>query len=182
MNKKILSETCLFEGEVEMPKHYEIDRYQIKSQILHSQLHQKTISSNPYHYAFVDYEVPTSKTLNLLRDYMGENLFLDTKIRISPRLSFGNVLEPKQQSFLRNSIDPVNIKESPDYIMIYGIDVDKNSSVIVETKDKRGVEQLSPFKIQNNHFLLFPSYLKFFINENNSHQTNVFLTTTYVII
>ena len=129
MKKNILLETHLFEGEVEMPKHYEIDRYQIKSEILHSQLHQKTISSNPYHYAFVDYEVPT-----------------------------------------------------PDYIMIYGIDVDKNSSVIVETKDKRGVEQLSPFKIQNNHFLLFPSYLKFFINENNSHQTNVFLTTTYVII
>jgi len=182
MNKKILSETCLFEGEVKMPKHYEIDRYRIKSEILDSKLHHKTISDNPYHYAYSDYEVPTSKTLNLLREYISENIYMDHNMRISPRLSFGNVFDPKQQSFFRNSIDPVNIKESPDYVMIYGVDVDKDSSVVIETKDKRGIEKLSLFNIKNNHFLLFPSYLKFFINENTSFQTNVFLTTTYIMV
>ena len=182
MNKKLLSEICLFEGEVKMPKHYEIDRYQIKSEILHSKLHRKTISDNPYHYAYSDYEVPTSKTLNLLRDYISENIYMDHNMRISPRLSFGNVFDPKQQSFFRNLIDPVNVKESPDYIMIYGVDVDKDSSVIIETRDKRGIEELSLFKIKNNHFLLFPAYLRFFINENTSFHTNVFLTTTYITV
>jgi hypothetical protein len=180
MKKQILSETLLFSGEVKMPKHYDIDRYQIKSEILNSKLNKKTVSANPYHYAFSDYEVPTSKTLNLLRDYISENIKFEHKLILEPRLSFGNVFEPKQQSFFRNMIDPVNVKEAPDYIMIYGIDVDKDASVVIETKDKRGIEQLSVFNIINNNFLLFPSYLRFFINENNSHQTNVFLTTTYV--
>ena len=66
--------------------------------------------------------------------------------------------------------------------MIYGVDVDKDSSVIIETRDRRGIEELSLFKIKNNHFLLFPAYLRFFINENTSFHTNVFLTTTYITV
>ena len=51
---------------------------------------------------------------------------------------------------------------------------------VIETKDKRGIDQLSVYPIANNHFVLFPAYLRFFMNENDSSQTNIFLTTTYV--
>ena len=52
MNKKILSEIALFEGEITLPKNYQVDRYKIKSDILQSKLDNKTVSSNPYAFAF----------------------------------------------------------------------------------------------------------------------------------
>ena len=180
MNKKILVETVLFEGEIVLPKNHQIDRFKIKSDILQAKLENKTSSSNPFAFAFSDYSIETSRPLNLIRSTIAEKLQVYHKTIIEPRLSFGNVYEPKQQSFFRNMIDPVNIKESPDYVMIYGVDVDKNASVVLETKDKRGVDQLSVYPIITNHYIMFPSYLKFFVNENDSFQTNIFLTTTYV--
>tara|TARA_R100001163_G_C5058082_1_gene194641 strand:- start:1355 stop:1903 length:549 start_codon:yes stop_codon:yes gene_type:complete len=182
MNKKILSEIALFEGEITLPKNYQVDRYKIKSDILQSKLDNKTVSSNPYAFAFCDYNIETSAPLNLVRSTIAEKLNVYHQIGIEPRLSFGNVFDPKQQSFFRNMIDPVNIKESPDYVMIYGVDVDKNASVVIENKDKRGIDQLSVYPIANNHFVIFPAYLRFFMNENDSSQTNIFLTTTYVKI
>ena len=180
MNKKTLLEIALFEGEITLPKNHQVDRYKIKSDILQSKLDNKTVSSNPYAFAFSDYSIETSAPLNLIRSTIAEKLNVYHQISIESRLSFGNVFDPKQQSFFRNMIDPVNIKESPDYVMIYGVDVDKNASVVIETKDKRGIDQLSVYPIANNHFVLFPAYLRFFMNENDSSQTNIFLTTTYV--
>ena len=165
-----------------MPKHYEINRHEIKADILYSKLNQKTISNNPYHYSFSDYEVTTSKTLNLLRSYINENLKIKYNLTLSPRLSFGNIFEPKQQSFFRNLIDPLNINDSSDYVMIYGVDLDRDASIVIEKIGKKGIKELVTFKINNNNFLLFPSHLKFFINENTSFQDNVFLSTTYVEI
>tara|TARA_R100001086_G_scaffold79077_1_gene38446 strand:+ start:1610 stop:2158 length:549 start_codon:yes stop_codon:yes gene_type:complete len=180
MNKKTLLEIALFEGEITLPKNHQVDRYKIKSDILQSKLDNKTVSSNPYAFAFSDYSIETSAPLNLIRSTIAEKLNVYHQIGVESRLSFGNVFDPKQQSFFRNMIDPVNIKESPDYVMIYGVDVDKNASVVIETKDKRGIDQLSVYPIANNHFVLFPAYLRFFMNENDSSQTNIFLTTTYV--
>ena len=180
MNKKILSEIDIYEGSIILPKNHEIDRFKIKSDILQSKLENKTISQNPFAYAYSDYSIETSQPLNLIRNTIAEKTRAYHEMGIEPRLSFGNVYEPKQQSFFRNMIDPVNIKESPDYIMIYGVDVDKNTSVVLESKDKRGVNQLSVYPIINNHYVMFPAYLKFFINENDSFQTNVLLSTTYV--
>ena len=180
MNKKILSEINLFEGEIVLPKNHQVDRYKIKSDILQSKLENKTVSSNPYAFSFCDYSIESSIPLNLIRSTVAEKLQVYHKIVVEPRLSFGNVFDPKQQSFFRNMIDPVNIKESPDYVMIYGVEVDKNASVVLEIKDRRGVNKLSVYPISNNHFIMFPAYLRFFINENQSFQTNIFLTTTYV--
>ena len=180
MNKKILSEVDMYEGSIVLPKNHEIDRYKIKSDILQSKLENKTVSSNPYHFAHCDYSIETSNPLNLVRLTVPEKIFVYHKLLTEPRLSFGNVFEPKQQSFFRSMVDPTNIKESPDYVMIYGVDVDKNASVVLEIKDRRGVNRLSVYPISNNHFIMFPAYLRFFINENQSFQTNIFLTTTYV--
>ena len=179
MNKKILSQTILFEGEIKLPKHHEVDRYLIKSDILHSKINQRTVSQNPYHFASSDYEINTSKPVQLVRDYVHEKLRVYYDLGLEPRLSFGNIFDPKQQSFFRNMIDPTNIKDSPDFVMIYGVDV-KEASVVLETQNKRGVNELSSYPIENNKFIVFPSYLKFFINENSSFNTNIFLTTTYV--
>lgn len=179
MYKKILSQTILFEGEIKLPKHHEVDRYLIKSDILYSKINQRTVSQNPYHFAFGDYEINSSKPLELVRAYFHEKARVYHNLVLEPRLSFGNVFDPKQQSFFRNMIDPTNIKDSPDFVMIYGVDV-KDASVVLETQNKRGINELSSYPIENNKFIAFPSYVRFFINENDSFNTNVFLTTTYV--
>ena len=41
MNKKILSEICLYHGEIQSPKGFEIDRDQIRNDIIDSFVNKK---------------------------------------------------------------------------------------------------------------------------------------------
>ena len=50
----------------------------------------------------------------------------------------GNVMHPKEKSWTRHQVDPVDLRNSPDYTLIYGVDVKKGSSeCIIEYDDNR---------------------------------------------
>ena len=44
-----------------------------------------------------------------------------------------------QKSFTRNNVDPVDLRNSPDYTLVYGVDLgeDKKAGVIIEYDDNR---------------------------------------------
>ena len=37
------------------------------------------------------------------------------------------VLHPKEQSYLRNQIEPVDLRNSPDYTLVYVVDCEEDS-------------------------------------------------------
>jgi len=67
MNKKILSEKALYFGKVDMPSGFEINREQLKSDILESRLSG---------------EIRHSKSLDMLNAYIIENTRLKHKISL----------------------------------------------------------------------------------------------------
>ena len=57
MQKKVLTEVDLYSGEIEMPKGFEIDRDQIRNDIIESFVKKNRINDNPKQYSFDDYVV-----------------------------------------------------------------------------------------------------------------------------
>ena len=183
MEKRLLSEISLYHGNIDMPKNFEIDRSKLKADILTSHLNEQRVSNNRFDYAFLDYELPFSRTLEMLTTYLREHFYLESKQSLIIHKSFGNILQPNEQTFSRYLTNPLDLKNSPDYIVIYGVDIFEGSSeVVIEYNDNRRAGKTWHIPLSNNHFVMFPSTQRFFITSNTSKQNNIILTSTFEYI
>tara|TARA_Y100000114_G_C11757654_1_gene327788 strand:+ start:128 stop:682 length:555 start_codon:yes stop_codon:yes gene_type:complete len=183
INKKVLSEIAIYKGEVKMPKFFDINRSELKADILNSFITKKTLSQDNLNYAVLDYEIPFSKSFDMLQKYVTEYFKLEHKQSLIHYKSFGNILAPNEQSFSRRLVDESSLKNSPDYTMIYGVDIEPDSaSIVIEYNNNRRVGQKEFISISNNFFIMFPSNQRYFITSNNSKENNIFLTTSFEYI
>jgi hypothetical protein len=183
MQKKVLSEIDLYFGEIKSPKGFEINRDRIKSDILTSFINQKRISNNPKAYAYKDYQVPYSQPLTWLKDYLRDHMKVEYGFTLVQKSEHGNVMHPNEQSFTRHIVDPVDLRNSPDYTLVYGVDVEDNScELIIEYDDNRRKNRTWHLPIKNNNFIMFPATNKYCITENTSKKLNTILTINYEYI
>tara|TARA_R110000796_G_scaffold141257_1_gene257533 strand:+ start:118 stop:669 length:552 start_codon:yes stop_codon:yes gene_type:complete len=183
MQKVVLSEIHLINGLVDLPKGFEIDRDKIKKDIIKSCVNQERINTNPKAYSYKDYQVPFSKPVQWLQDYIRDNINCEYNFTLIPKNMYGKVMYPKEQSFLKNEIEPVDLINSPDYTLIYVVDVEEDScECIIEYDDNRRKNRTWHLPIKNNHFIMFPATQKYFITENKSNKLNVFLIMNYEFI
>jgi|TARA_R100000988_G_C3978058_1_gene155318 hypothetical protein len=180
MKKVVLSEIDYYYGEIKTPKHFEIKRAEIKGNILESFVDNKRMSDDDRDYSYLDYVVEYSKELSWLQDHFKDHYKIDHKNHLIPVKNWGNVYAPKEQSFLRNTVDPLDLRHSPDYTFVYGIDVQPEScQMVIEFNRNRREGRKWFVKMKSNFFVMFPSTLKYFITPNLSRKRNIFLTTTY---
>ena len=183
MQKKVLSEIDLYYGEIITPKGFEIKRDTIKNSILNSFIKEKRISNNIKDYSYVDYELEYCQAHQWLQDYIRDHFRVKYDKALILKLHWGNVYEYNQKSFSRTTVDPVDLRNSPDYTLIYGVDVGKDSTgVVIEYDDNRRKGRTWHIPLNNNDFVMFPSTNKYFISPNKSKQMNIILTTTYEYI
>ena len=154
MQKVVLSEISLIHGFVETPKGYEINRKKIKNIIIDSYVNQKRISNNKLDYSYNDYEVEYCLELQWLLDYIRDHFQVEHGHALISKLHFGNVMTPNEKSYTRNSLDPVDLRNGPDYTCIYGIDINKDCDLVIEYNDNRraGRTWHIPLKIINTIF------------------------------
>ena len=180
MQKKVLSEIDIYTGSADCPKNFEIDRKTIKNSILQSYATGKRISNNSKDYSYLDYFIPSSKPLRWLQDYIRDHFNGDCRKNLIFKAEWGNVYKHDEQSFLRTTVEPLNLKGSPDYTLVYGVDIgDQSCDIIIEYNDNRRANRTWHIPMKNNHFIMFPSIQKYFITPNQSKQLNIFLTITY---
>ena len=111
IDKKTLSEISLFYGTVNMPKGFEIDRKKLTKDILQSTLHNK--------------EFPFSKSWDMLNTYVQDHVNLEYGFTLIKKNTWGNTYKTNEVSLPLLNIDPVDLKNSPDYTFLYGVKVDK---------------------------------------------------------
>ena len=183
MQKVVLSEIDLYSGEVAMPKGFEIDRIKLKDNIISSFIKENRVSKNNKDYSYQDYQVTFSQPLQWLKDYIRDHFKAEYSFQLVEKLNFGVVLNPKEKSFLRNHVDPVDLRHSPDYTCIYVVESEKDScELIIEYDDNRRKGRTWHIPLNNNCFYIFPATQKYFISENKSKKINIFLTSTYEFI
>jgi len=177
MLKKVLSEIDLYIDTVHVIK---IDRSKIKNDILNSFAFEKRLSKNKKDYSHQDFKVPYSTPLSWLKDYLRDHFKVDYYRTLMGKKEWGNLYGPDESSFMRHQVEPLLLKESPDYTCLYGVDVAKDScELVIEYDDNRRKNRTWHIPLKNNKFIIFPSTQRYFISQNKSKQMNIFLTMTY---
>ena len=167
MHKKVLSEIDLHYGTIHMPKGFEIDRDKLQSDILSSQIN--------------DSKFPFSKEWDKLTTYVREHINLEHGFTLVNKETWGNAYKPKEISIPLLNIDPVDLRHSPDYTFLYGVNV-KDCSVRIHYDQNRRAGRSWDIPLENNKFIMFPSTQMYYITNTQPDSLNFILTTTYEFI
>ena len=167
MQKKVLSEIDLHYGPIKMPKGFEIDRDKLQSDILSSQINNS--------------KFPFSREWDKLNTYMREHINLEYEFTLVNKEMWGNAYKPKEISIPLLNIEPVDLRNSPDYTFLYGVNV-KECSVRIHYDDNRRSGKNWDIPLENNKFIMFPSTQMYYITNNQKDSLNFILTTTYEFI
>ena len=167
MQKKVLSEQSLFYGDVAMPKYWDIDRNKLTNDILQSTFNSK--------------EFPFSRTWDMLNTYMSDFIRLEYDINLINKSTWGNIYKPNETTIPLLNIDPVDLRNSPDFTMLYGVKV-KDCNVRIHYDDNRRKGRSWDIKLKNNMFIMFPSTNMYYITNNQKDSLNFVQTITYEYI
>ena len=167
MQKKVLSEQSLYYGDITMPKNWDIDREKLSEDILKSQ-----ITDSPF---------PFSKTFDMLNTYLREHINVEYGFTLINKQTWGNTYKPQELSIPLLNIDPVDLRNSPDFTLLYGVKVD-NCSVRIHYDDNRRKGRSWDISLTNNKFIMFPSTNMYYLTNNQTGSLNFVQTITYEFI
>ena len=167
MQKKVLSEIALYYGDVAMPKDWDIDRDKLQQDILTSNV--------------TDSGLPFSKELDKLNTYIREHINLNYEFTLVNKNIWGNMYKPQETTTPLLNIDPVDLRNSPDYTLLYGVNV-KNCMVRIHYEDNRRKGRSWDIELTNNKFIMFPSTSMYYITNNQKDSLNFIKTITYEYI
>jgi hypothetical protein len=164
MQKKVLTEQALYYGDVAMPKNWEIDRNELAHYILHSNLTNKKLQF--------------SRTFDKLNTYMRDHIGLEYDVNLVNKSTWGNIYKPNETTIPLLNIDPVDLRNSPDFTLLYGVKVE-DCNVRIHYEDNRRKGRSWDIKLKNNMFIMFPSTNMYYLTNNQKDNLNFLQTITY---
>ena len=167
MQKKVLTEQAMYYGDVSMPVNWDIDRNDLAHHILHSSLTNKKLQF--------------SKTYDKLNTYIRDHIGLKHSINLVNKSTWGNIYKPNETTIPLLNIDPVDLRNSPDFTMLYGVKV-KDCFVRIHYEDNRRKGRSWDIELKNNMFIMFPSTNMYYITNNQKDSLNFVQTITYEYI
>ena len=167
MDKRVLSEQALYFGDVTMPKGWDIDRDKLQQDTLNS-----ILTDSPF---------PFSKTWDMLNTYISDYVRLYYQISLVNLKMWGNMYKPETCSTPLKNIEAVDLKNSPDFTLLYGVQV-KDCNVRIYFDDNRRKGRSWDIELTNNKFIMFPSTNMYYISNNQKDSLNFVHTITYEYI
>ena len=167
MQRQVLTEQSLFYGDIDMPKGFEIDQEKLTNDILQSTFNSK--------------EFPFSRTWDMLNTYMRDHIGLEYSINLVNKSTWGNIYKPNETTIPLLNIDPVDLRNSPDFTMLYGVKV-KDCFVRIHYEDNRRKGRSWDIELKNNMFIMFPSTNMYYLTNNQKDSLNFVQTITYEYI
>ena len=167
VNKKILSEIDLYTGTILMPKGFEIDKETLQTDIIKQQVQ--------------DCEFPFSKEWDKLNTYLREHIKVEYDFTLINKLTNGYIFKPDQISYPKKDVDELDLRNSSDYTMLYGVSLN-NCSVRIYYNSNRRKGRSWDIPLENNKFIIFPSTQQYVITNNQKDNLNTILKITYEYI
>ena len=167
MQRQVLTEQALYFGDVEMPKYWDIDRNKLTGDIL-----QSTYSNKDF---------PFSRTRDMLNTYMRDHICLEYEINLVNKSTWGNIYKPNETTIPLLNIDPVDLRNSPDFTLLYGVKV-KDCFVRIHYEDNRRKGRSWDIELKNNMFIMFPSTNMYYLTNTQKDSLNFVQTITYEYI
>ena len=167
IQKNKLSEIAIYYGDVSMPKGFEINCNKLQEDILKSQINNE--------------KFPYSREWDKLNTYLREHINVEYGFSLINKKTWGDVYKPKELSAPLLNIDPVDLRNSPDYTLLYGVNV-KDCSVRIHYDDNRRAGRSWDIPLKNNQFIMFPSTQMYYITNDQKDSLNFVLTITHEFI
>ena len=167
MQKQVLSEQALYYGDVAMTKNCDIDRDKLQEDILKS-----NVTDSPF---------PFSRTFDMLSTYLREHIYLKYEFTLIQKKTWGNMYKPQETTIPLLNVDPVNLRNSADFTLLYGVKVE-NCSVRIHYEDNRRKGRSWDIPLINNEFIMFPSTCMYYLTNNQKDSLNFVQTITYEYI
>jgi hypothetical protein len=109
-----------------------------------------------------------------MRDHIG----LEYGIQLISKETWGDIYKPAQTTTPLLNIDPVDLRNSPDYTLLYGVKV-KDCMVRIHFEDNRRKGRSWDIELTNNKFIMFPSTNMYYLTNNQKDSLNFVQTITY---
>ena len=167
MEKKVLTEQALYYGDVSMPNGFEINSDKFKADIL-----QAKLENNNFKF---------SKNWDRLNTFIKDYINLKHRISLVNKSTFGNFYKPFTLTEPSLQVDPVDLRNSPDFVLLYGVQV-KDCFIKIFYDDNRRKGRSWDVELKNNMFVMFPSTNMYIIGNNDSKDLNFIQTITYEYI
>jgi len=164
MQKKVLTEQAMYYGDISMPKYWEIDRIDLAHHILQSDLNNEKFKF--------------SKTWDKLNVYIKDFINLKHSISLVDKDTWGNIYKPQETTIPLLNIDPVDLRNSADFTLLYGVKV-KDCNVRIHYEDNRRKGRSWDIPLTNNKFIMFPSTNMYYLTNNQKDSLNFVQTITY---
>ena len=167
MQKKVLSEQAIYYGDVKMPEYWEIDRNKLSFDTLESKL--------------LDSEFPFSRTWDKLNTYIIDYVRLKYNITLVNKKTWADIYKPTETTKPLLNVDPIDLRNSPDFTLLYGLKV-KDCMVRIYYEDNRRKGRSWDIPLTNNKFIMFPSTNVYYLTNNQISDLNFVQTITYEYI
>ena len=167
MQKKVLSEISFYYGDVSMPKDLDIDQDKLSGDILQSQITNK--------------DFPFSRTWDMLNTYIRDHINLEYGIQLINKETWCNMYQHQETTIPLLNIYPVDLRNSPDFTLLYGVNV-KDCMVRIHYEENRRKGRSWDIPLTNNQFIMFPSTNMYYLTNNQKDSLNFVQTITYEYI
>lgn len=167
MQKKVLSEKALYQGKVLMPKGFEINPFILSKSIFES--------------TYMGKDFIFTSNWDRLNKYLIEHIRLKYKLNLVNKKTWGNMYLPGETTKPILNIDPVDLRNSPDFTLLYGINA-TDCSVRIYYDDNRRKGRSWDVELKHNMFVMFPSTSLYYIENNQKNLLNFIQTITYEFI
>ncbi len=164
MQKKVLSEQSIIYGDVSMPKGFEINSLELIKSMFEALYYEKDHSF--------------CKDWGKLNVYILDFARVKHKLNLVNKDSWGSIYIPNEKTESLTHIDPVNLRGSPDFTLLYGINT-KDCMVKIFYDDNRRKGRSWDMELKNNMFIMFPSTNMYCINNKQKDSLNFIQTITY---
>ena len=100
----------------------------------------------------------------MLNTYMRDHINLEYGFTLINKETWGNMYKPQETTIPLLNIDPIDLRNSPDYTLLYGVKLKivwleyimKTTDVKVEAWD---------IPLENNKFIMFPSTNMYYLTK-----------------
>ena len=92
-----------------------------------------------------------------------------------------HIYKPAETTIPLLNIDPVDLRNSPDFTLLYGVKV-KECMVRIHFEDNRRKGRSWDIPLLNNRFIMFPSTNMYYLTNNQKDSLNFVQTITYEYI
>ena len=145
------------------------------------EINQEVIQKDIIKHKSQDCEFPFSREWDKLNTFLREHIQVEYNLTLINKLTTGYLFKPNEISYPEKDVNEVDLRNSADYTMLYGVNIN-NCSVKIYYDSNRRKGRSWDIKLNNNDFIMFPSTQQYFITNNQKDNLNLILKITYEYI